>query len=80
MHVGDKPRAVACVTRIDQLTDLRRLDRLTQHGQQMPLPLLPQEGIRDIVEMDPLLRLWIPAATRRNDMQMRIVTTTVTIP
>src|SRR5262249_60492725 len=23
--------------------------------------------------MDPLLRLWIPAATRRNDMQMRIV-------
>src|SRR5215510_14432701 len=39
----------------------------------MPLPGLAWQGIRHIVEMDPLLRLGIPAATRRNNMQMRIV-------
>src|SRR5215470_8473576 len=73
LYVGDKPLAIACVTRIDQPPALRRLDRLAQHRQQMPLPLLPQQGIRHIVEVDPLLRLWNPAATRGNDMQMRIV-------
>src|SRR5262245_24899347 len=73
LYVGDKPLAIACVTRIDQPPALRRLDRLAQHSQQMPLPLLPQQGIRHIVKVDPLLRLWIPAATRGNDMQMRIV-------
>src|SRR5262249_4891510 len=39
----------------------------------MPLPLLPQHGIRHIIQMDPLPGLGIPAATRGNDVQMRMV-------
>ena len=73
LHVGDKPLAIACVTRSDQPPDLRRLHRLAQHGQQMPLPLLPQQGIGHIIEMHPLLGLLIPSTTGGDDVQMGIV-------
>jgi hypothetical protein len=39
----------------------------------MPLPLFPQQGLRHIVEMAPLLGLGIPPAPGRNDMEMRVV-------
>jgi hypothetical protein len=39
----------------------------------MPLPLLAQHTIWYVVEMDPLLRLLIPAATGGDDVQMGIV-------
>ena len=39
----------------------------------MPLPLLPQHGLRPILPMDPLSGLGIPAATRGHDVQMRVV-------
>jgi hypothetical protein len=73
LHVGDKSRTIPRVTGIDQALHLLGLYRLPEHREEMPLPLLAQQGIRHIVEMDPLLRLPIPAATRRDDMQMRVV-------
>ena len=72
-HVGDQALAGACVPRIDQPPDRRRLDRLAQPGQQRPRPRLPQQGIRYRVAMEPWRRLRLPAAARRNAMPMRIV-------
>jgi hypothetical protein len=57
----------------DQPVHLVGLHRLTQHGQQMPLPLLAQQAIRHVVEMAPLASLRIPAATRRDHVQRRVV-------
>ena len=39
----------------------------------MPLPLLAQQALRHVVQMDPLAGLRSPAATRRNHVQMRVV-------
>src|SRR5712691_11140555 len=39
----------------------------------MPLPLLAQQTIRHVVEMVPLAGWRIPAATRRDHVQMRVV-------
>ena len=39
----------------------------------MPLPLLAQQGIRHVIQMHPLLRLPIPAATGGDDVQVGVV-------
>src|SRR5262249_21098132 len=48
VHVGDPPRAVAWVPRLNQRTALRRLDRRTPQGPPMPRPRRPLAGIRAI--------------------------------
>ena len=44
-HIGDKPRALSRVTRLDHPLALLRLQCLSHHGQQMPLSLLTQHAI-----------------------------------
>src|SRR5262252_5169748 len=73
LHVGDKPLTIACITRLHQPMDFLTLHCLSQHRQQMPLPLFPQPGIWHIVEMDPLFALGIPTATGGDARQMRTV-------
>jgi hypothetical protein len=73
LHVGHKPVAISPVTRIDYPLYLLRLHGLPQHRQQIPLPLLAERGIRDVVQMHPLSRLPIPAATGGDDVQMGVV-------
>src|SRR5918994_2905237 len=53
--------------------DVRRLHGLAQPAEQMPLPLLPQHGIRHVLQMHPLLGLPIPAAAGGDAVQMRVV-------
>src|SRR5262249_60086788 len=72
-HIVYNPPTIARIPRTHQPPHLRRLDRLSEHRQQMPLPLFPQQGIRHIVEMAPLPGLSIPPTTGRNNMAMRVV-------
>jgi hypothetical protein len=60
--------------------DRVRLERLAQHGQEVPLPLTAQERIGQILEVLPACVLGIIAPTGGEHMQMGMVTTTVTIP
>src|SRR4029434_27686 len=39
----------------------------------MPVPFFPEQTVRHIVQMPPLLALRIPSSTRGNDMQMGVV-------
>ena len=79
-HIAHTPLTIARITRIHQPPHLRRLDRLASHRQQMPLPLFPQQALRDIVEMAPLLGRGIPPAPGRNDMEMRVVLPMAAMP
>ena len=45
---------------------------MTQHGQGMPLPLLVQQLIGQILQMHPALGRRVPAATGGDEMQMRV--------
>jgi hypothetical protein len=45
LHVRHKPFAIAPITCIDQPLDLLGLHCLSEHRQEMPLPLFPQQGI-----------------------------------
>ena len=45
LYVGDEPVAISRVTEINQTVDLCRPQRLSQHRQQMPLPLFSQHRI-----------------------------------
>jgi len=72
-HIGHNPLTIARVTRSHSPLDRLALHRPAQHGQQRPLPLFPQQGIGQRVEMAPLLGRGILSTTGRNDMQMRVV-------
>jgi hypothetical protein len=61
LHVRHTPLAIARVTGINEPLALLGLQCLAQHGEQMPLPLLAQQGIGPIVEMHPLFGLLIPS-------------------
>src|SRR5215510_11618490 len=73
LDVGHKPLAISLITRIHQPLNRLGLHRLSYHGQQIPLQLLAQHTIRDVVEMDPLLRLVIPSATGGKEVQMGVI-------
>jgi hypothetical protein len=70
LHGGHNPRTIARVTHIAELLDLGGLHRLPQHGQQMPLPLLPEQAIGHVVQMNPLPGLRVPSATGGNEVHM----------
>lgn len=59
--------------------DVRSLHGLAHHAEEMPRPLLPQYGIRQVLQMHPLLGLRIPATTGGNAVQMWIVPPIVTM-
>jgi hypothetical protein len=65
--------AIARGTRIPQTVARAGLHRLAQPGQQVPLPLLAQPGIRPIIQMRPLAGLAIPSTARGHERQRGMV-------
>ena len=73
MHVGHQPVGVLPEAGIHQLVHGLRLQRLAEHGQQMPLPCATQQVVGQILEMLPALSLRIIAATGGQHMQMGMI-------
>ena len=80
LHVGHQPVGIVPETRIDSPLACIRLERLAQHGQEVPLPLAAEEPIGQVLEVLPALARAIIAPTGGEQMQMGMVTTPVTIP
>src|SRR5216684_7140887 len=73
LHVGHQPVRVLPETGVHQLVDGLCLERLAQHGQQMPLPLAPEQRVGQILEMLPARALGIIAPTGGEHMHMRVI-------
>ena len=80
LHIGHQAVGILPETPIDQLRDRLGPQRLTEHRQQMPLPLTTQQLVGQIRQMFPALSQTIIAPTGGDQVQMGVVTTTVTIP
>src|SRR5207245_4956296 len=63
LHVGHQPVGIRAETGVHQLVDGLRLERLAEHGQQMPLPLAPEERVGQVLEMLPALAWGIIPST-----------------
>src|SRR5713101_1324593 len=72
LQVGHQPVRVLPETGVHQLVDGLCLERLAQHGQQMPLPLAPEQRVGQILEMLPARARGIIAPTGGEHMQMRV--------
>src|SRR6266852_1545023 len=72
LHNGHQPVRVLPETGVDQLVDGFCLERLAQHGQQMPLPLATEQRVWQILEMLAARARGIIAPTGGEHMQMRV--------
>lgn len=73
LHLSDEAFGIAPVAGIDESMDGRHIETLTQHGEGVPLPLLVQKGIRQMLQMHPALGLRVPAPTGGDEMEMGVV-------
>src|SRR2546425_12132855 len=73
LHVGHQAVGILPETRIDQPLDRVGLERLAQHGQQVPLPLATQQVVGQVLQMLPALSLGIIPPARGEQMQMGMV-------
>ena len=72
LHLGNEPIRIAAEAPSHESPDAGSRQRLAQHGEGMPLPLLLQQFIRQIIQMHPALRLGVPPPARRDEMQVRV--------
>ena len=73
LHLSDEALGIAPVAGVDESMDRGDIEALTQHGEGMPLPLLVQKRIGQMLQMHPALGLWVPAPTGGDEMQMGVV-------
>lgn len=75
LDLGNEALWVSPEAEINEPFDPRCGQGLTQHAQDMPLPVLIQRLIRQIIQMHPALVLHIPAAAGGDEVQVGIVLT-----
>jgi hypothetical protein len=80
LDVGHEAVGILPETPIHQPVDGGGLERLAEHRQEMPLPLAAQQRVGHVLHMLPARSLAIIAPAGGDQMEMGMVTTTVTIP
>jgi hypothetical protein len=80
LHVRHQTLGILPETGIHQRLNRLGLERLAQHGQEVPLPFPTQEIVGSILQRRPVRSLGIIASTGGQHMQRGVITTTVTIP
>src|SRR5712691_5876185 len=68
LHVGHQAVRILPETHIDQPLDRVGLERLAQHGQQVPLPLAPPQRVGQVLQMLPARSLSIIPPARGEQM------------